>query len=49
MFLWRRSLKTFSVGRGGVEEEINFFLNFLCTFETHGCIEFFLESFVELL
>jgi len=33
-----RSPKTFFVG--GADEELVFFLNFLCKFETHDCFNF---------
>ena len=47
-FWRRRILITFFVSGGGTEE-INFFLNFFCKFQTHYCFKFFLESFVDLL
>ena len=37
-FLRMLSPKSFFIG--GVEEEVVFFLNFLCKFETHGCFNF---------
>ena len=39
-FLPMWSPQSFFVGEGGADEEFVFFLNFLCTFVTHDCLNF---------